>query len=55
MKNKERELNFNQWMEKNMISTMWVEDTYEKKKFMERLRDTHIPIEHLQTKSKIYG
>lgn len=54
MKN-ETKLSFNEWMRKHMISTMWIEDTYEKKKFMERLRDTHIPIEKIQSKSKIYG
>lgn len=54
MKNKNK-ISFNEWMQKHLISSMWVEDTYEKKKFMERLRDTHIPIEHLQNNSKIYG
>ncbi len=53
MKKQEKQLNFNQWMKQNMISTLWVEDTYEKRRFMERLRDTHIPIE--KQHNKIYG
>ena len=52
---KKNKISFNEWMQKHLVSSMWVEDTYEKKKFMERLRDTHIPIEHLQNNSKIYG
>ena len=53
MKKQEKQISFNQWMTQHMISSMWVEDTYEKRRFMERLRDTHIPIEKQQ--NKIYG
>jgi hypothetical protein len=53
MKKNEEQLNFNKWMKEHMISTMWVEDTYEKRRFMERLRDTHTPIRNQQ--NKIYG